>query len=442
MDTQLISRGFKLAQMRKKQLLILAAVGFSGYGAYKVHHLLPSVESKRRRLIKLISDLFSVLDALAESAEAARVVAKDLKEFLGSQSDEIPCSLRQVSKIATSEEFVDSVSRITRAVTAGTLKGCGGDSRVEGRDGDGRDSGFNDRFFDKRFSDSGSGFASVVVGSFARNMVMAMYAGMKSNRELIDSSDDPGTYVSDEDPVPKWVDLMCSDRSRTLAGGCIQVFVSTAVTVYLEKTMHINPYNDFFAGATNPNHGEKVKDMMVSVCNRAVETMIKTSHKVLTNPETTRDFAHPPSLLSGEENSDPNVDQGQSSLVVEQNGYQQTPMLHEPRGKDGPDVHKPSGWLSEVSSTLLVPRNRSFVLDVTGRVTFETMRSFLEFLLHTLLNCIKSCYNLVLDVVANTWVEVASYVSVKSLAVMTIFLSLFVYIFRGAWLLMLARETF
>ncbi|KAL9269752.1 PHLOEM PROTEIN 2-LIKE A10-like protein [Drosera capensis] len=437
MDTQLISRGSKLAQMRKKWFFILAAVGFSGYGACKVYNLLPSVDSKRRRLIKLISALFSVLDALAESAEAAGVVTEDLKDFLGSQSDEIPCSLRQVLKIAKSDEFVDSVSRITQAVTAGTLKGYGGDSDVEGRVGDGMGSGFNDRFFDKLFSDSGSGFASVVVGNFARNVVMAMYAGMKTHRELIDSSDDPGSYVLDEGSVPKWVDLMCSDRSRALVGGCIQVFVSTAVTVYLEKTMHINPYNDFFAGATNPNHEEKVKDMVVSVCDRAVETMIKTSHKVLTKPETTRDSAHPPTLLSGEENSDSHADQGQSSLEVEQNGYQHMPLLDAPRWKDGPDAHKPSGWLSEVSSTLLVPRNRSFILDVTGRVTFETVRSFLEFLRQTLLNGIKSCYNLVHNIVANTWVEVTSYVSVNSLAVMTIFLFLFVHIFLGAWLLML-----
>ncbi|GAB2279584.1 hypothetical protein Dimus_014227 [Dionaea muscipula] len=363
MDTQLTSRGLKLAQTRKKWVFLLAALGFSGYGVYKVYHS-PSVANKRRRLLKLLTLLVSVLDAFSSSAEAARVLTKDLKEFLKSESDEFPNSLKQVSKIAGSDEFADSIAKLTQALTAGTLKGYyqyhGHVELLETR-GDG------DWFFDKLFSASGSGFASMVVGSFARNLVMAL-TKTKSDRSSLVSS-----YQASISIMPRWVNLMCSDQSKELIGDWIHVFVSTAVSLYLERTMNINPFDEFFAGVTNPKHEEKVKDTVVSVCNGAVEALVKTSHQVLwlTSSEPTGNSGH-----------------------HRQNGYYQ----------------------QVVSTTLSVPRNRQFVLDVTGRVTFETVTSVLEFLVEKTRESLgRSCKLIIHGVFANTGVEVARAFSFRAM---------------------------
>ncbi|KAJ0454544.1 hypothetical protein HanRHA438_Chr15g0694541 [Helianthus annuus] len=368
---------FNLVKNRRKWIILIAALGFTTYGAIRVYNS-PIFMKKRERFVKTLSAIASVAELLGDSAETIGVVSKDLREFIQSDSDEIPNSLRQLSKIAKSDEFSGSVVSVTRALTVGVLRGY----RVGVRRGDvnqlNLNSSFADRALDKLFSPAGSGFVSVVVGSFTKNMVLAVCA----RREVNDVN-------GSGSPVEKWVDVIAEEKCRKLIGDCIQQFVSTLVTVYLDKTMDVNPYDQILSGLTNPKHDEKVKDLLSSFCNGAVETFVRTSHQVISNS----------------------------------NGKELM------RLKTGDS----DGFVSKISSTLAGPSNRSLVLDLTGRVTFATVRSFLDFFLEQMSTGVKRKVDVVHGEAVDKGCEVYRYVSTKSCSAMTVCLSVWLHVLSSPW---------
>ncbi|KAD7479319.1 hypothetical protein E3N88_02455 [Mikania micrantha] len=291
MDLKMINKGRDYALKRKKWILLLGAMGFSTYGAYRLYNS-PSIVKIRDRSIKVLAALASITEFLGDSAETLGVISKDLKDFVKSDSDQIPGSLKQVFKITNSDEF-----------------------------------------------------------------------------------------------------------SEKLIGDCIQQFVTTMVTVYLDKTMDINTYDEILSSLTNPRHDEKVRNLLGLICNGAVETLVRTSHQVLTNSNSNL-------------NSNSNAS---SSYLIRKSSSTINKVL------DGQEL-----VLSKLTARN-IHRNMRFVLDLTGRVTLATVKSFLVFWLNHLIEGMKSRF-----------LEVYRYLNAKSLIVMTVWISLYLHLLNGPWSLVSA----
>lgn len=424
MDARLVKSGIDFTRRRKRWILAAAALAFSGYGACRVYNS-PPVARKRRRFLKLVGALVSLAEAVSESAGTIGLVSKDLKEFLRSDSDEVPSSLKQISKIARSTELSESITEVSRALTVGALRGYRSESK-DNVHGNGGYSGFVEQVLDKLFTPAGSGFASVVVGSLARNLVMAIHTDKPSSQQSEFGNPDGSNHSTTEgSTVLRWLNVLCDDMVKDLVGDCIQLFVSTAVTVYLEKTMEINTYDDLFSGLTNPKHEKKVREMLVSVCNGTVETLVKTSHQVLKSSKSNASSGPGSPRLAIE---------GSKGLRFNGVDWKQGVLSHK-SSRDSYGLAKDRGWVSKVSSTLAVPSNRRFVLDVTGRVTFETVRSLLEYLMEKLYDGMRESVNAIHEEVLDRGVEVVRYVTAKSSTITTICLSLCLHILDGASIL-------
>ncbi|KAK8705568.1 hypothetical protein V6N13_049166 [Hibiscus sabdariffa] len=389
MDLQLVNKALTFSRKKKQWLILLALCGVSGYGAYKVYNF-PSVVKKRKRFFKLFGALISLAELVSESAETVNVVSKELKEFLQSDSDQVPNSLKQISKIARSEEFSQSLIRITEALSWG--------------------------FTRQVFSNAGTGFVSAVAGSFARNLVLGFYSS-HGEMERLNGADGSSN-------VPKWVNLLLyDDKCKLLIADCIQRFVSTAVAVYLDKTMDINTYDEIFAGMTNPKHEKPVRDILVSVCNGAVATLVRTSHQVLTSSDSKT---------------------GSTCLVLDRSmdaggtgdGFEKELSLKGMERGSSFDGIQNNGWVDKVSSSWAVPGNRKFVLDVTGRVTFETIRSLVMFIMGKLSEGLKRSIHIVREAVVERGLDVIRYVGAKSSIIVTVCLALYLHILGGSMVVM------
>lgn len=338
---------------RRKWLILLSLLGVSSYGAYKVYNS-PYIAAKRKRLTNLFEGIASFAELVTDSAETITLVSRDLKQFLESDSDEIPNSLKQIAKIAKSKEFTDSISRVSEAVAVGVLRGYNIDNNVEAESNP-----------SVLFSEAGTGFVSVLVGSFARNLVLGFYE--------VESS------VETTSTKPRWMSLLCDDRFREVLADCIERFTSSAVTVYIDKTAGVNTYDQIFSGLTNPKHRDGARDVLVSVCNGALETFMRTSRQ---EEETVRDS----SSFSG------------------------------------------NGWAEVLTTTLAVPSNRKFMFDVTGRVTLETMRSILEFVVLKTSQSFMRSFVAVQEEVTDRGRQVVGYVGAKSSVIITLCLAVYLHV--------------
>ena len=109
------------AAVRSNRKYILAggaAVAVLGTLAYQAYQSDAYGRSKRY-ITKLRAALQQYSDALATGGDICASILRDLQQFLQSEGDEVPPTLRQVSKLLQSREFTSTTSSTVAAVYQG-----------------------------------------------------------------------------------------------------------------------------------------------------------------------------------------------------------------------------------------------------------------------------------------------------------------------------------
>ncbi|KAK9946367.1 hypothetical protein M0R45_011835 [Rubus argutus] len=274
MELGLLTKGLSFSPQRKRWLLILAALGVSGYGAYRVYNL-PSLVNKE--------------EAVHQGPGSPNFDGRDGLRF---GRDDRHC----LQRLEGVSEF-----RFRR----------------------------NAQKFEANFENCEVGgvlflVAEVYRGFDDRNLPRELGFGF-----LLQSA----------------IRFLCPLRLRP----------------YLEKTKDINFCDEMFGGLTNPKHQDKVRELLVSVCNGAVETVVKTSHQVLTSSSSKSSSNSGSWSVLMMIMMKVYVELGTSALSMKPLQREVYRMLL--RIVDG---------LARFRLHWQWPSNRKFVLDVTGRVTFET----------------------------------------------------------------------
>jgi hypothetical protein len=232
---------------------------------------------------------------------------------------------------------------------------------------------------DRVLSPDGERLASAVAGSFGRHLVLAFYSAP------------PQPSATDASPA-SWVDALTTRRGQRAIRSWVEVFTATAVGVFIDKTIHINTYDQLFAAATNPDYGARLQELFVALCSTSVKTLVKTSHGVLSSTS------------------------GNASGI----------------GSSGSGSNGGAGepWVETVSSALAVPSNRKLVLDLTGRATFEAVQSFLEFVLWKLHAGARAGG----DATIGAGLRALRHMSDRSMVITTICIALCLHVLNSTWL--------
>ncbi|CAK9873609.1 unnamed protein product [Sphagnum jensenii] len=316
---------FVLSRRRRTVLLTCGAVAAGGYVSYRLYR--SAVFARKRYQVYLFcKSLWSILEVLALGSDSASVVFKDLHSFLLSDKDEVPRSLKQLLKIGACPEL----QRFGASIAEGEMNAV---SEEVGNQ-------LADRLLNKLFSEAGKGFASAVVASASRSLVVSVIEQLN----LLRYSTNQNSIGEEKSDALTWLmEFASSTKARPVIIDCIQTFVATAVSVYLDRTKDVNVFDDMVTGIVKPEHQGPVTELLSTVCSSSVETLVRTSHEVLAS-------------------------------VVVPNSF-----LNDASGKK--DEAAFMSVIDGLSRVLAVPSNRKLIMEVAGTMTSEGVRSFIEVLM-------------------------------------------------------------
>lgn len=230
---------------------VVAVLGTLAYRAYESD----AYGRSKRYITKLRASLQKYSDALATGGDISASILRDLQEFLQSEGNEVPPTLRQVSKLLQSQEFTSTASSTVSAI----YQGIAGPSAASGQQDDHQprqqQQGTVDKILDALLSDRGHSLVSVAVSMAAKNMVSS-YVETTARAAAANQGDD---NTPQQDSTDKMFSFLSTPEGQQLAVMAVAAFASNGMRVYMDKSLEVNFYEDLFSSMAKPHHLEAVK---------------------------------------------------------------------------------------------------------------------------------------------------------------------------------------
>lgn len=359
--SSLLSEEWQLSKKQKK-LLGYGSVGVAGlyflYKAYKSDSLTALIEFRER----LLKGLDSSSKSLLLASECSNTIFEDLQTFLTSDSDDLPQSLRQLAKLAKSEEFAEATSSLAAAAIQGAFGTAKTSAEPNLQEGEATQksqrSDILHQAFDLLTTDKGMSLVELAVGVACRSSVKA----------YCDSTPQDSMQPS------MWQQLLefgTLPKGEKMFAACVGTFVREGTKVWLGGMEGVSGWEDFLSSLCKPERQLVVERLTRTFVNELVVSYLKRSRHGL-RPEA-----------KGKAGSGKGAAQYSSTKLAPfpatemKGGEAKSPeeQLADSLPLNGAIIVNHSGWSSALVEVAKHPEVRSLVLSVAKTASGEGIRS-------------------------------------------------------------------
>ncbi|WIA15977.1 hypothetical protein OEZ85_012718 [Tetradesmus obliquus] len=162
---------------RNRQYVALAcAATAAGVAAYQLAH--PRLKATQAALQRAADTLDKYSNAAASAGEALVILSADIKQFLASDADELPPSLRQLGKLVRSQEMQDTLASCIASAVKGMLA-----SGIPAADGAPGEPSVVDKVIEAVLSDRGQSLVGLAVRTAAQTSSETFCAALQTGIE-------------------------------------------------------------------------------------------------------------------------------------------------------------------------------------------------------------------------------------------------------------------
>lgn len=316
--------------------------------------------------------------AAADVAETAATVAQETKEYVQGRTDALPASLKQCLRLVQEEDVQANLRQCFfqwwSRCAHGLMGEENGEEQVhglnEGAPSTTKAKGFVEMALDRLFTQEGANVVSVVLGKVAADAVEAL-AEQRAKQGEGRTEEVAGTAEA-------CMRLMASEKGRKVLSDIVATFTVSAVSVYMQKTSHLNYFDRLADAISTPGHKEVVQELAGTVCRESVTAFVRTNREVHgedtplgpATPERTTAVRRLYTTMEGQARDKELAPSHYMASEKEAAG---------PRGPPADRrVEEDGKPLRILLSAIREPEVRSMVREVAGAMSAEATRSFIQ----------------------------------------------------------------